>query len=85
MDILTKVRFHKFAARARAYICTYHHLEQQAALTSAEALVAHEQELLYTQIEHLMKDFKVHRCALEIDHGYVNSELKHKATRTDNH
>jgi hypothetical protein len=85
VDILTKVRVQKFAARARAYICTYHHLEQQAASTSAEALVAHKQELLYTQIERLMKDFKVHWCALDFDRGFVNSELKHKATRTDNH
>jgi hypothetical protein len=28
-SVPTKVRIEKFAARARAYICTYHHLEQQ--------------------------------------------------------
>jgi hypothetical protein len=85
VDMLTKVRVQKFASRARAYICTCHNLEQQVASTSAEALVAQKLELLYTQIELLMKDFKVHRCALDFDHGFVNSELKHEATRTDNH
>jgi hypothetical protein len=27
-NVITKDRVEKFAARARAYICTYHHLEQ---------------------------------------------------------
>jgi hypothetical protein len=27
-NVITKGRVEKFAARARAYICTYHHLEQ---------------------------------------------------------
>ncbi len=36
--VLTKERIEKFAARARAYICTYHHLEQeqQAAAENCE-------------------------------------------------
>ncbi|KAI2505686.1 hypothetical protein MHU86_8745 [Fragilaria crotonensis] len=81
VDILTKVRVQKFAARARAYICTYYHLEQQeAASTSDGALVAQKQELLFAQIERLMKDFKVHRCALDFDRGFVNSELKRTST-----
>jgi hypothetical protein len=29
INVLTKERIEKFASRARAYICTYHHLEQQ--------------------------------------------------------
>jgi hypothetical protein len=28
VNVLSKVRIEKFAARARAYICTYHHLDQ---------------------------------------------------------
>jgi len=29
INVLTKARIEKFASRARAYICTYHHLEQK--------------------------------------------------------
>jgi hypothetical protein len=35
-----------------------------------------KQELLYTEIEQLMKAFKGHRCALDFDQGVVHSELK---------
>ncbi len=38
--------------------------------------VAPKQELLYSQIERLMKAFKTHRCALDFDRGFVHSELK---------
>jgi hypothetical protein len=33
-------------------------------------------QLLYTEIERLMKDFKVHQCALDFDRGFINAELK---------
>ena len=29
VKVLTQMRIEKFAARARAYICTYHHLDQR--------------------------------------------------------
>ena len=80
--VLTKDRIEKFASRARAYICTYHHLQQQSASTPCSTntdepvpIVA-KQELLYNEIERLMKAFKGHRCALDFDRGFVNSELK---------
>jgi hypothetical protein len=86
VNVLTKERIEKFASRARAYICTYHHLEQQQqehAATAAAAnevhnnpVVAPKQELLYTEIERLMKAFKGHRCALDFDRGFVHSELR---------
>ena len=59
-NVLTKVRISKFAARARAHICTYHHLEHQqqphpgvnhpieASVAVATPVVAPKQELLYT-------------------------------------
>jgi hypothetical protein len=87
-NVLTKVRIAKFAARARAYICTYHHLERQqqtqpgvhhpidAGVAVAANVVPPKQELLYTEIERLMKAFNGHRCALDFDRGFVNSELK---------
>jgi hypothetical protein len=38
---------------------------------------ATKQELLYSEIDRLMKNFKAHhRCALYFDLGFVNSELK---------
>jgi hypothetical protein len=58
----------KFAARARAYICPYHHLEQQKERPAAanqnsdndrdEIEWTYQQELLYSEIERLMKDMR---------------------------
>ncbi len=84
-NVITKGRVEKFAARARAYICTYHHLEQaqevpHPAASDAVAVTSNailpKQELLYTEIERLMKSFKGHRCALDFDRGFVNTVLK---------
>jgi hypothetical protein len=80
--VLMKVRIEKFAARARAYICTYHHLENQkgpgdARIQNSENLEEpKQQELLYSEIERLTKAFRGHRCALDFDWGFVHSELK---------
>jgi hypothetical protein len=93
VTVLTKERIEKFASRARAYICTYHHLEQQqqheaaaAAATAAGvappatlAVPKPKEELLYSEIERLMKAFKGHRCALDFDRGFVHSVLKEAA------
>jgi hypothetical protein len=92
VNVLTKERIEKFALRARAHMCTYHHLEQQHQLaapatatstdkedqnsSAAAPSVSPKQELLYTEIERLMKAFKGHRCALNFDRGFVNSELR---------
>ncbi len=87
--VLTKERIDKFAARARAYICTYHHLEQeqQAAAENenldAASVPAPKQELLYTEIDRLQKAFKGHRCALDFDQGFVHSELKQAKTKEE--
>jgi hypothetical protein len=35
--VLTKQRIEKFASRARAHICTYHHLDQQQKQAASEA------------------------------------------------
>ena len=94
VKVLNKVRIQKFAARARAYICTYHHLDQttrieehdsDAASPDTSATPTHhpKPELLFTEIERLMKAFKGHRCALDFDSGFVNSQLK-EATKTNN-
>ena len=41
------------------------------------------QELLFTEIEQLMKGFKGHRCALDFVHGFVHSELKEVIENND--
>jgi hypothetical protein len=86
VKVLTKDRIEKFASRARAYICTYHHLEQvhsapAVAATGVDPISAlPKHELLYTEIERLTKAFKCHRCALDFDRGFVSAELKEEAT-----
>ena len=72
-DQLTQERICKFAARARAYICTYYYI---AISNTSNNMVTEKQQLLYSEIERLTKDFKVHRCALDFDQGFVNAELK---------
>ncbi len=83
--MLTQERIEKFASRARSYICTYHHIEQQqqqqeiaviADANSSAATTTLKQELLYSDIERISKAFKGHRCALDFDNGFVNSELR---------
>ena len=79
--VLTKTRIQKFAARARAYICTYHHLHQSMAKDGNQNL---DWGLLYAEIERIMKLVKGHRCALDFDRGFVNSELKETTVKKRN-
>ena len=79
VNVMTKERVEIFAARAQAYICTYHHLDQELQNNP-------HHELLYNRIQMIMKEFKGHRCALDFDRGFVNSVLKEvrkKTTTTD--
>ena len=90
VNVLTKERIEKFASRARAYICTYHYLEQQqqqsvaAAVAATASSLTHvtpipthiKQELLFSEIERLKKDLKCHRCVLDFDSRFVHSELR---------
>ena len=65
------------AARARAYISTYYHLAMKdQADEGSNEMMAQKQQLLFSEIERLMKKFKTHRCALDFDRGFVNGELK---------
>jgi hypothetical protein len=83
--VLTKERIRKFSARARAYICTNYHLsrdlatneDDQTSTGDPDAFVnmAEKQQLLYKEIERLMKNFKTHQCALDFDHGFVKGDL----------
>ena len=82
VEQLTEERIRKFAARARAYICTYYCLANTSAAgasggsNTSNSMVTEKQQLLYNEIERLMKEFKVHRCALDFDRGFVHAELK---------
>jgi hypothetical protein len=86
--VLTKVRIiEKFAARARAYICMYHHLEHQKqqgdgarSQNSENRKESKQQEFLDSEIKRLTKAFRGHRCALDFDWGFVHSELKYATT-----
>ena len=90
---LTRERIEKYASREQAYICMYHHLQQ-----AMEAAIAcklqdlnapprttppMQRQLLYTEIERLMRAFKGHRCALDFDRGFVNSQLREARNRKD--
>jgi hypothetical protein len=84
VKVPTKYRIKKSASLVRAYINSYHQLEQCAGATSeCNSRVADvptagttiKQELLYSEIERLTKAFKGHRCALDFDRGFVNSQF----------
>ena len=89
VNVLPKERIEKFASRARAYICTYHHLDQQqrkiqAALdagsdqnTDDSTPSVVKQELLFKEIESLSKDLKCHRAVIDFDSAFVNAELRY--------
>jgi rubredoxin len=96
VNVLTKERIEKFASRARAYICTYHHLQQEHEKQQATAAAngdpnspfvprayPKQEQLLYTEIERLMKEFKCHRCALDFDRHWVNSVLRIAKVKDD--
>ena len=38
---------------------------------------------MYSEIDRLMKNFKAHRCALDFDRGFFNSELKEAKKNDD--
>ena len=74
--VLTRERVSKFAA-------TYYHLshrEEDDANAADESLVSfhisQKQQLLYKEIEMLIKQFKTHRCALDFDQRFVKAELR---------
>ena len=71
INMLTKESMEKFAARARAYICTYHHLHQQSQQRRQQdhahamppmSTLPENQGLLYSGIQHLTKVFKTQMC-----------------------
>ena len=78
------MRIDKFSARARAYICTYYnYLDKiKSAAADVDALPGIKEELMYKEIERLVKAFKGHRCALDFDRGFINSQLREHVQTT---
>jgi len=80
--LLTPKQCAKFSRRARQYICAYYSLHLKAQQTqvgeraAAEETVASRQQLHFTEIEHMKKEFKSHRCALDFDKSFVDAVLK---------
>jgi hypothetical protein len=68
---LTTRRVRRFSARARAYICTYHYLnEQKERGGEGDNRMG---PLLLDEIERLTKDFKTHRSAFDFDKGFLGA------------
>jgi hypothetical protein len=61
--------------------------KQQAASQNSDDCEAaqrpKQEELLYSEIERLMKAFKGHRFALDFDRGFVHSELKEAKAKNE--
>ena len=75
--VLTQERVRKFAARARAYICTYYYRERESnSSNDVGDTPAAQQQLLHEKIEQLMKRFKAHRCASDFDMRFALAVLK---------
>jgi hypothetical protein len=89
VNVLPKERVEKFALRAWAYICTYHHLDQQQRKIQLALDVGSDQntdnstpsvvkqELLFKEIESLSKDLKCHRAVIDFNSTFINAELRY--------
>ena len=80
-NVLTQERIRKFSARARANICAYYHLSREedphvAGDPGAPVVgFVEKQQLLFKEIERLMKKFKTHQCVLDFESGFVKGTL----------
>jgi hypothetical protein len=67
-------------------MCTYHQLLEQRGLVNQQVepldenkgVVSKEQQLLFSEIERLMKKFECHCCALDFDQGFANAVIREK-------
>jgi hypothetical protein len=68
-EVLTINRTRKFARKARDYKLTYYFLIRMC--DSALAKVGEDGRVAKDAIEHIVKAFKVHRCALDSDYAFI--------------
>jgi hypothetical protein len=78
-QVLTVARVRLFSKRARRYIMAYHtmhnvHIHDERPMETKEP-----KDLLAVTpmlIEKMVKTFKTHRCAMDFDHGFIQSIIK---------
>lgn len=71
----TMKRIRRMSSRARAYICTYRHIELEQNEKEKQQQGDKKQQspvLLLDEINKLMKKYKTHRCAFDFDTGFVH-------------
>ena len=83
-------RVEKFASRSRAYICIsrnvwtststsvnpkQHIMPDQNTYDTTPSVI--KQELLFQEIERLLKDFKCNRAVIDFDSAFINAELRY--------
>ena len=78
-DILTTARCRKFSRRARRYMGAYlaikEDLQESAAGGSEAEAVAIDPEML-VKVEKMVRNFKVHRCAMDFDGGFCREVME---------
>ncbi len=77
--MLTVERARKFSRRAREYIQAYHTLHEQSQERKDQQQHTTGTTTTYNitpdKIESLIKDFKMHRCALDFDKGFIKATM----------
>jgi hypothetical protein len=83
-EVITTNPVRSFSRRARQYILAYHALnlqQQQQASGEADNIVSTLQnkvQITPAKIEHMVKEFKSHRCAMDFDGAFIKSVMVKK-------
>ncbi len=67
-EVISQERVVKFSKHAREYICAYHTLHKEQDETHLDPVVTP------MKIEKLVKEFKMHCCALDFDYSFIKKE-----------
>jgi hypothetical protein len=65
----------EISQRARAYMCAYLALEKEKEITTEEQKKKNKSTSVLVKIEQMVKQFKMHWCALCFDGGLINSVI----------
>jgi hypothetical protein len=81
---ITTERVQMFSRRARRYITAYYVLGQMQegnieCTDSDDGNFDSSSQILPTKIEQMVKKFKTHRCAMDFDHGFMQSIYNEKS------
>ncbi len=69
--VLDQDRIVKFSKRAREYICAYHTIMQKESEAATPDTHLNDPMVTPMKIEKFVKEFKMHRCALDIDYSFI--------------